>query len=590
MADKAGRTFDGRPPKSPAPPSRASKVVRSQKILPSPGTPPPVEPKRRPYVKPREEEEEEEEEEDDSSSSESEDDDEDEDEDDEVARLPERPPIPRSHTPGHLASKSQDRRRKPSELSIRQRSQSASQVGSQGQPVKPFAPPPSSTPRPPPPSLTPKTRVGSENHDPRGGAESASTNADNRDARRPGALRSTSAIASKPSIISSASRNLSGAVRTNTAAASSSTSTSSAAKSAAHQSLLQQKHVPFPPLTDPKTAPNVAPAPASGMYWSRAPVSGAPHTSLRAHTTTLVGNNIYVFGGCDSRACFNELYVFDADAFYWSRPHVVGDIPVPLRAMTCTAVNKKLVVFGGGDGPAYYNDVYVLDTTNFRWSRPRIVGDRVPSKRRAHTACLYKNGIYVFGGGDGVRALNDIWRLDVSDVTKMSWRLVSSPERDKPSPSGRDVRPKARGYHTANMVGSKLIIYGGSDGGECFNDVWVYDVDTQAWRPVSIPVTFRRLSHTATIVGSYLFVIGGHDGNEYSNEVLLLNLVTMSWDRRKVYGLPPSGRGYHGTVLYDSRLFVIGGFDGSEVFGDVWMLELAVHAYYSQISHFTIEV
>ncbi|KAK3382933.1 hypothetical protein B0T24DRAFT_603012 [Lasiosphaeria ovina] len=330
------------------------------------------------------------------------------------------------------------------------------------------------------------------------------------------------------------------------------------------------------------------------MYWSRAPVSGSPHTALRAHTMTLVGSNVFVFGGCDSRACFNELYVLDADAFYWSTPPVVGDVPVPLRAMTCTAVGKKLVIFGGGDGPAYYNDVYVLDTVNFRWSRPRIVGDRTPSKRRAHTACFYKNGIYVFGGGDGVRALNDIWRLDVSDFNKLSWKPISGPQSSSSpvtqGPGGKDLRPKARGYHTANMVGSKLIIYGGSDGGECFNDVWVYDVETYTWKSVSIPVTFRRLSHTATIVGSYLFVIGGHDGNEYSNDVLLLNLVTMSWDKRKVYGLPPSGRGYHGAVLYDSRLLMIGGFDGNEVFGDVWILELAVHAYYSQISHFTIEV
>lgn len=260
---------------------------------------------------------------------------------------------------------------------------------------------------------------------------------------------------------------------------------------------------------------------------------------------------------------------------------------MPLRAMTCTAVGKKLVVFGGGDGPAYYNDVYVLDTVNFRWTKPRIVGDKLPSKRRAHTACLYKNGIYIFGGGDGVRALNDVWRLDVSDMTKMSWKLISAPEKNQ---AGKDYRPKARGYHTANMVGSKLIIFGGSDGGECFDDVWVYDVDEHFWKDVSIPVKFRRLSHTATIVGSYLFVIGGHDGNEYSNDVLLLNLVTMTWDRRKTYGKPPSGRGYHGAVLYDSRLIMVGGFDGSEVFRDVMILELAVHSYYSQISHFTIEV
>ncbi|KAF6837758.1 Host cell factor 1 [Colletotrichum plurivorum] len=495
-------------------------------------------------------------------------------------RVPSAPggPILRSHTPGHLSSKSQDRRRKPSELSIRQRSQSASQAPSAAAHPTRTTPTTANPPKPPPPSYRPSAAAAAadasnatSNND---GSESAGGPGSDRDSRRPVAMRSTSAIAGKASIPQSLT----------TTRQPSTTGSGSSGRGAP-----KGQHIPFPPLQDPRTAPDVPPAPSSGMYWSKAPVSGAPHTSLRAHTTTLVGSNIFVFGGCDSRACFSELYVFDADAFYWSVPHVTGEIPVPLRAMTCTAVGKKLVIFGGGDGPAYYNDIYVLDTTNFRWHRPKIIGDRVPSKRRAHTACLYKNGIYIFGGGDGVRALNDVWRLDVSDMNKMSWKLVSSPER-APPPGVRETRPKPRGYHTANMVGSKLIIFGGSDGGECFNDVWVYDVDAHIWKAVAIPVTFRRLSHTATLVGSYLFVIGGHDGNEYSNDVLLLNLVTMTWDRRRVYGLPPSGRGYHGTVLYDSRLFVIGGFDGSEVFGDVWMLELAVHAYYSQISHFTIEV
>ncbi|KAH7155516.1 hypothetical protein B0J13DRAFT_604497 [Dactylonectria estremocensis] len=457
-------------------------------------------------------------------------------------------PLPRSHTPGHLASKSiHTSRRKPSDLTIRQRSQStsqvASQVASQRLAVRPSKPPPSIL----------------------NGLGDASSEGD-REHRRPSVMRSTSAIAGKPPATPSAT----------------------ARHGASAAARLRGQHTAFPSLPDMKTAPDVPVAPASGMYWSKAPASGCPHPSLRAHTTTLIGSNIFVFGGCDSRTCFSDLYVFDADSFYWSVPHVVGEIPVPLRAMTCTAVGKKLVVFGGGDGPEYYNDVYVLDTTNFRWSKPRIIGDKMPSKRRAHTACLYKNGIYVFGGGDGVRALNDIWRLDVSDVNKMSWRLISS--SDKNPPGTKDYRPKARGYHTSNMVGSKLIIFGGSDGGECFDDVWVYDVDQQFWRAVPIPVAFRRLSHTATIVGSYLFVIGGHDGNEYSNDVLLLNLVTMTWDKRRVYGKAPSGRGYHGTVLYDSRLIIIGGFDGSEVFGDVMLLELAVHSYYSQISHFTIEV
>ncbi|RDW72994.1 putative host cell factor 2 [Coleophoma cylindrospora] len=473
----------------------------------------------------------------------------------EDSELPLRDVVPsRSHTPGHLSTKSQDRKKKASELASRSRSQSLSKTGS-------------SSPSASKPTSQNGESKTSESESP---TPSATSSLIAKDDKRPLNLRSTSAIAPKASSASPAPRN-------NT-------------PSQQHK-LTRGPHIPFPPFPDPTLAPDVQPAPASSMYWSKAPVSGAWHTSLRAHTTTLIGSNIYIFGGCDSRSCFNELYVLDADAFHWSCPYVCGETPVPLRAMTCTAVGKKLIVFGGGDGPAYYNDIYVLDTTNFRWSKPRIGGDKIPSKRRAHTACLYKNGIYVFGGGDGVRALNDVWRLDVSDVTKMSWKLISAPSTtEKGSVARKDTKPKARGYHTANMVGSKLIIFGGSDGGECFRDVWVFDVETLVWRPVSISVSYPRLSHTATIVGSYLFVIGGHDGVEYSNEVLLLNLVTMVWDKRKIYGNSMSGRGYHGCVLHDSRLFITGGFDGVEVFGDVYLLEMAVHAYYSQISHFSIDV
>lgn len=314
------------------------------------------------------------------------------------------------------------------------------------------------------------------------------------------------------------------------------------------------------------------------------------------------------------------------------------EMPCPLRAMTCTAVGKKLVVFGGGDGPKYTNDVWVLDTVNHRWSKPTVVGGTTPSKRRAHTACLYRNGIYIFGGGDGVRALNDVWRLDVSELSqgKVSWKLISSPSTPSDTTTAEASRrqekiinpkPKPRGYHTANVVGSKLIVFGGSDGDACFSDVWLFDIVTNLWTCVNTitntspspqsavkpsqkgskadAIVHPRLSHTATLVGSYLFVVGGHDGVEYTNEVLCLNLVTMTWDVRRVYGKSPMGRGYHGTVLYDGRLYVIGGFDGNVVFGGgvdaehgvgerekdgVWILELGGCAYYSQISCFSIEV
>ena len=109
----------------------------------------------------------------------------------------------------------------------------------------------------------------------------------------------------------------------------------------------------------------------------------------------------------------------------------------------------------------YYDSIYMLDTTTRRWSRPRLSPGPHPAPRRAHTAVLYKSKIWVFGGGNGLTALNDVWTLDVGGRV-MRWDEVETIGR----------RPGSRGYHTANLVGNVMVVIGGSDGKECFTDVW----------------------------------------------------------------------------------------------------------------------
>lgn len=69
-------------------------------------------------------------------------------------------------------------------------------------------------------------------------------------------------------------------------------------------------------------SPSVPPAPAAGMYWSRAITYGrSPSRPLRAHSSNLVGEYLYVFGGCDMKACFNALYILDMGEliFYYAK-------------------------------------------------------------------------------------------------------------------------------------------------------------------------------------------------------------------------------------------------------------------------------
>lgn len=71
--------------------------------------------------------------------------------------------------------------------------------------------------------------------------------------------------------------------------------------------------------------------------------------------------------------------------------------------------------------------------------------------------------MYIFGGGDGVHALNDVYQLDLKTN---EWSILEV----------TGALPEPRGYHTGNLVGDKLVIYGGSDGHTCFGDVHLLDL------------------------------------------------------------------------------------------------------------------
>lgn len=62
-------------------------------------------------------------------------------------------------------------------------------------------------------------------------------------------------------------------------------------------------------------AKDIEAAPATLMYWSRAPVYGLlPQHGMRAHSATLVDNIAWLFGGCDEKGCWKDVYLFNTGA------------------------------------------------------------------------------------------------------------------------------------------------------------------------------------------------------------------------------------------------------------------------------------
>ncbi|CAA7262641.1 unnamed protein product [Cyclocybe aegerita] len=419
----------------------------------------------------------------------------------------------------------------------------------------------------------------------------SSATGSSRAARKPASVRTLGRASSEQLSAGSSST----VKRATSVSAASQTSSSSSKTVRATASVPQVPPVPDRPVQKYRLNPRLPhdkdaePAPSTIMYWSRASVWGAiPMRTMRAHTMTLVDTTAWLIGGCDDKDSSKDLYCFNTETMQWTHHDTVGDFPPPSRAHTTTFFERKLIVCGGGLGSTYYDTVYVLDTTTRRWSRPHIAPNPSPAPRRAHSAVCYRGKVWVFGGGNGLTALNDVWTLDVSNNAGAS---TSKPMRwEEVQTFG--VKPGARGYHTANLVGNVMVIIGGSDSKECFTDVWCLNLDTLVWTSTMKPgqPSHKRLAHTATQVGSYIFVMGGHTSTEYVSELLLYDLVSLQYELRPhmVLGKPPSARGYHETILADSRLFLFGGFNGYTAFDDVHILDLAAGAYLPQVTSFSM--
>jgi Rab9 effector protein with kelch motifs len=57
-------------------------------------------------------------------------------------------------------------------------------------------------------------------------------------------------------------------------------------------------------------------APTTCMYWSKAPAYGQmPTRGMRAHSATLVDHVVWLFGGCDEKGCWKDVYCFDTGGF-----------------------------------------------------------------------------------------------------------------------------------------------------------------------------------------------------------------------------------------------------------------------------------
>jgi hypothetical protein len=194
-----------------------------------------------------------------------------------------------------------------------------------------------------------------------------------------------------------------------------------------------------------------------------------------------------------------------------------------------------------------------------------------PPKRERH-AIAYdstRDKVLIFGGYDGTNRFNDTW---IYNFTDGKWYNATKPG----SPSIREMKP-AMAYDSYN---DKIVLFGGFDGSSRLGDTWLFNMSDEKWYSVTPPSSPPKRGYADMVYDSehkVMVLFGGSDvigSLVVYQDTWIYNVTSNTWTNVTNSSRVPSKREEH-AMAYDSlnkKVILFGGYDGSDTYNmnDTW--------------------
>ena len=226
-------------------------------------------------------------------------------------------------------------------------------------------------------------------------------------------------------------------------------------------------------------------------------------------------------------------------------------LPTPRAHMAVVNVGLEVYGIGGETAGGVDNAVAVYDTQERQWSEgaPKITAVTDA------TAAVLAGEIYVVGG-----------RLEDGRATTIV--EAYSPLNDGWRPVTPLPRPIAGGLALAS--GGKLYLFGGQDGDEVLDEVYVYDPAADRWETLPAMEQARVFAAGGT-VASDLYVVGGSDGRQPLATCERFDPEEEEWS--SCPDLLEARAGAAAAVVLNKLYVIGGGLHGDVSFSEVYDLE-----------------
>jgi hypothetical protein len=239
----------------------------------------------------------------------------------------------------------------------------------------------------------------------------------------------------------------------------------------------------------------------------------------------------------------------------WTQASFPGVPPARYAAtLTPDPPNERLILFGGRDASGVRTDaIFQLDlrSGSESWSALTPSGGP-PADRWGHAAAFdwIHGRVVIFGGEDGSQYYNDIWLLDVSTAGSESWTSLS--------PTGTPPAPRSFASVVFDPWNGTLVVYGGKDAATTYGDLWTCPLPlsgTPAWAQHTptgtTPSSLWGHVACADVQMARMLLFGGiNQGGGYEQGMFALSLYApMSFSQITHAGGP--GVVAKGAIFYD---------------------------------------
>eukprot|EP01062_Namystynia_karyoxenos_P077251 TRINITY_DN7734_c0_g1_i1.p1 TRINITY_DN7734_c0_g1~~TRINITY_DN7734_c0_g1_i1.p1 ORF type:complete len:1489 (+),score=350.87 TRINITY_DN7734_c0_g1_i1:87-4469(+) len=325
--------------------------------------------------------------------------------------------------------------------------------------------------------------------------------------------------------------------------------------------------------------------------WTKVAVQGADQPGGvpqqrdgAAYAANPDAGELYLLGGvrANDSAHLSDLWALSVAGAAWRPLHKGGGPRIAEATLAFAAAPPTLWAFGGRATGGHTNALYRAALAGGGGDVPLqpVFGNTVfPPSRALHSAVTIDGDLIIFAGVAAARELGDLWAFTPYELNSsaeggqqrlLAWRAV------EPASA---LRPQPRHSHSASVVGTRMVLFGGRGRRGGLADLWELVWPEAEWRSLvpaaAAPRPAPRWGHAAAGQGTGIVVYGGWGRSGALSDCWQWHNGRATWLRLTVpEGGPSPGPLAHAAVVaYSGELWLSGGLDAAAAPTDgIWRL------------------